>query len=165
MVARRGWPRNMLSNDSTNSIGGYKEIQQLLKQIDQDKIQIMTSNKGINWHWNPPVAPHFGGVFKRMIRSTKRAVNAILENADVKDEELQTVFSGVESLMNSRQLTLFSSDPNDEPVLTPNHFLNGHLGGELAQKAWTRHHSTKAVEKNSRIDSSRLETLDVGVHY
>ena len=95
-------------------------------------MQTMRSNKGINWHWNPPAAPHFGGVFEQMIRSVKRAVNAVLGHADVNDEELQTVFTGVEGLMNSRPLTQLSSDPNDEPVLTPNHFLVGHMGGELA---------------------------------
>ena len=132
LVARRGWPRDMLSDNGTNFIGGCKEINQLVKQIDREKIQTMTSNKGINWHWNPPAAPHFGGVFERMIRSVKRAVNSVLGNADVNDEELQTTFTGVESLMNSRPLTQLSSDPNDEPLLTPNHCLVGHMGGELA---------------------------------
>ena len=132
MAARRGWPRDMLSDNGTNFTGGCNEINQLVKQIDTDKMQRMTSNNGLTWHWNPPAAPHFGGVFERMIRSAKRAVNAVLGNADVKDEELLTVFTGVESLMNSRPLTQLSSDPNDEPVLTPNHFLVGHMGGELA---------------------------------
>ena len=36
--------------------------------------------------------------------------------------------------MNSRPRTQLSSDPNDEPVLTPNYFLVGHMGGELAPK-------------------------------
>ena len=105
MVARRGWPRDMLSDNGTNFIGASKEIRQLVEQIDRDKVHSMTSNKGIKWHWNPPAAPHFGGVFERMIRSAKRAANAIMGNADVNDEELQTVFTGVESLMNSRPLT------------------------------------------------------------
>ena len=117
MVARRGWPRDMLSDNGTNFIGGFKEINQLVKQIDQDKIQRMTSNKGINWHWNPPAAPHFGGVFERMIRSVKRAVNAVLGNADVSDEELQTTFTGVESLMNSRPLTQLSHDPTEKTTV------------------------------------------------
>ena len=67
-----------------------------------------------------------------MIKSAKRAINAILGNADVKDEELLTVFTGVESLLNSRPLTAASNDPNNYPVLTPNHFLIGNVGGELA---------------------------------
>ena len=78
MVARRGWPRDMLSDNGTNFIGGCKEINQLVKEIDRDMVQKMTSNKGIHWHWNPPATPHLGGVFEQLIRSVKRAVNAIL---------------------------------------------------------------------------------------
>ena len=135
MVARQGWPRDMLSDNGTNFVGGDRELQELVQQLDQDKIQRMTSNEGIRWHWNPPLAPHFGGVFERMIKSAKRAINAILGNADVKDEELLTVFTGVESLLDSRPLTATGNDPNDEPVLTPNHFLIGHMGGELAPES------------------------------
>ena len=47
-------------------------------------------------------------------------------------EELQTVFARTESLLNSRPLTTVSGDVNDELVLTPNHFLIGKMGGELA---------------------------------
>ena len=60
MVAGRGWPRDMLSDNGTNFIGGSKEINQLVKEVDREKVQKMTSNKS-NWHWNPPAAPHFGG--------------------------------------------------------------------------------------------------------
>ena len=123
MVARRGWPRDMLSDNGTNFVGGDRELQRLVQNLDQDKIQRMTSNEGIRWHWNPPLAPHFGGVFERMIRSAKRAILAILGNADVKYEELMTVFTGVESLLN---LTATGNDPNDEPILTPNHFYVRH---------------------------------------
>ena len=66
-----------------------------------------------------------------MIKSAKHAIAAVLPNADVNDEELQTAFQGVESLLNSRPLTTISDDPNDEPVLTPNHFLIGKMGGDI----------------------------------
>ena len=48
MVARRGWPRDMLSDNGTNFIGGCKEINQSVKQMDPGKVQKMTSNKRIN---------------------------------------------------------------------------------------------------------------------
>ena len=67
-----------------------------------------------------------------MIKSAKRAINAIFKEADVNDAEIQTVFTGAESLLNSRPLTTVSGDFNDETTLTPNHVLIGQMGGELA---------------------------------
>ena len=67
-----------------------------------------------------------------MIKAAKRAISAILNDADVTDEELQICFIRVESLLNSRPLTTVVDDPNDEPVLTPNHFLIGQMGGDTA---------------------------------
>jgi hypothetical protein len=107
MVCRRGWPRDLLSDNGTNFVGGHNELQELVQHLDQDIIQRMTSNNGIRWHWNPPLAPHFAGVFERMIKSAKRAIKAILGNADVKDEELLTVFTGVESFF---KFKTFNSD-------------------------------------------------------
>ena len=46
-----------------------------------------------------------------------------------------TVFSGAESLLNSRPLTYQSSDVRDIVPLTPNHFLYGQAGGQLAPEA------------------------------
>ena len=83
----------------------------------------MTSNKGIDWQFNPPEAPRFGGVFERMIKAAKRAIYAVLKETDVDDEELRTVFRGTESLLNSKPLTTVSGDVNDKLVLTLNHFL------------------------------------------
>ena len=132
MVARRGWPKLMLSDNGSNYVGAAREIKELVDNMDQEKVQRLTSNQGIEWQFNPPEAPHFGGVFERMIQSAKRAIYAILKEADVNDEELQTVFTGAESLLNSRPLTTVSGDVNDETTLTPNHFLIGQMGGELA---------------------------------
>jgi hypothetical protein len=135
--------------DFCKHLGGNKEIRELVGRIDKEKVNSQTSNKGLQWHWNPPLSPHFGGVFERMIQSAKREIQGTLSNADVMDEELEIVIVGVESLMNSRPLTHISGDPNDMPVLTPNHFLIGKMGGDLApesvdytsfnlQKRWRR---------------------------
>lgn len=70
-----------------------------------------------------------------MIKAAKRAIYAELSGADVNDEELETAIIGAESLLNSRPLTTVSGDQNDELVLTPNHFLIGQMGGELAPES------------------------------
>lgn len=135
MTARRGWPTKMLSDNGSNFVGAEKEIKELVGKLDHNQVQCMTSNQGINWYWNPPSTPHFGGVFEAMIKSSKRAIYIILKDADITDEELQTTFIGVGSLMNSRLPTALSDDPNDKPVLTSNHFLIGQMGSDFVPES------------------------------
>ena len=98
------------------------------------KLQRLTCNKGIDWQFNTQEAPHFGGVFERTIKAAKRAIYAILKEADVDDEELQTVFTGTESPLNSRPLTTASGDVNDELVLTPKPFPNWKHGWRTSSR-------------------------------
>ena len=130
MTARRGWPKTMVSDNGSNFVAADREIRELVAELDQEQIRRTTANKGVEWYWNPPAASHFGGVFESMIKAAKWAISAILQDADVTDEELQSCFTGVESLLNSRPLTTISDDPSDEPVLTPNHFIIGQMGGD-----------------------------------
>ena len=106
-------------------------------------------SKGIKWNFNPPSAPHFGGVYETMIKAIKKAISAIQQNADTNDEELLTAFTGAESLINSRPLTYQTANPHDTAPLTSNHFLIGQIGGQFAsevdvetsynpQKRWRR---------------------------
>ena len=132
---RRGRPIHIISDNGTNFVGGERELRELIAALDQTKIAQTTADKGIHWTFNPPQSPHFGGVFEAMVKSAKRAIRAILENADVNDEELHTAFTGAEALINSRPLTQLSEDPRDDSVLTPNHFLHGQLGGQLAPES------------------------------
>ena len=135
MTARRGWPQQMLSDNGTNFVSTSSEPRDLVSAIDQDKIQRMTSNKGVSWKWNPPAAPHFGGVCECMIKSAKRAIFTVLRDAEVNDEELETIFIGVESLLNSRPLTAESDRPKDDRVSTPNHFLIGQIGVDFVPES------------------------------
>ena len=135
MVNRRGLPQEVVSDNGGNFVGAEKELQELAKKLDEDKIQRSVANKGIKWHFNPPLAPHFGGVHEIMIKAAKRAIFAILGSADVNDEELMTAFTGAEALINSRPLTYQSANPSDDVPLTPNHFLHGQIGGQFAPES------------------------------
>lgn len=61
----------MLSGIGTKFIVGDKEIRELVAQLDHDQIRRLSTNKGIDWNWNPAVASYFGGVFKVMIKGCK----------------------------------------------------------------------------------------------
>lgn len=57
-------------------------------------------------------------------------------SAGLTTDEQQTAFNKVEALMNLRPLTREGADPQDEPVLTPNHFLGGPVGGQLSPQSY-----------------------------
>lgn len=132
MASRRGLPEEMFSDNGTNFKGADAELKLLMSKLDDDRILQSAANKGVTWHFNPPLAPHFGGVHETMIKSAKKAIQAILGNADITDEELMTAIIGAEALINSRPLTYQSANPADDAPLTPNHFLHGQIGGHFA---------------------------------
>ena len=66
-----------------------------------------------------------------MVKSTKCAIKAVLGNADISDEELTTIFTGVKDFLNLRPLTYQTANPEDNVPLTPNHVLYGQQGGTL----------------------------------
>ena len=132
MVARRGKPEKVVSDNGTNFVGANRELGELIQAMDHQRIINEAASKGIDWKFNPAWGSHWGGVFEALIKSAKIGLKAILGNANLTDEELHTAIVEVEGLLNSRPLTYCSSDPKDSEVLTPNHFLTGQAGGQLA---------------------------------
>ena len=65
------------------------------------------------------MALHFGGVHENMNKPAKRAIKAILGNANVTYEELLTAIIGAEDLINSKPLTYKTADPSDNVPLMP----------------------------------------------
>ena len=129
---RRGVPIDVISDNGTNFVGATNELAQLVKQLDAEAIQRQTADQQTSWRFNPPAAPHFGGVHEAFVKSAKRAISAILKNAEVTDEELLSAIVGAEALMNSRPLSYVSADGRDPTPLTPNHFMYGQIGTRFA---------------------------------
>ena len=87
---RREVHKDMTSDNGTSFVGAVTELQELVGQLDKDKIQETTAQKG---------APHYGGAHEVMAKAAKKAIHAMLSSSDV------TVVTGAESLINSRPLT------------------------------------------------------------
>ncbi|XP_078347341.1 uncharacterized protein LOC144632548 [Oculina patagonica] len=125
MIFKRGKPANIWSDNGTNFVGAEKELREAVKRLDSERIGDQLSADGVQWHFNPPSSPHFGGVWERLVQSAKRALKAVAGKQCVNDETLLTFMAEVESLLNGRPLTHVSTDHRDEEALTPNHFLLG----------------------------------------
>lgn len=132
-VSRRGEPEEVFSDNGTNFVGASRELKELFRLIDKSKVQEVTAGQ-MRWHFLPPLSPHFGGAHEALIKTSKRAIQAVLGDADVTDEELHSAFVGAEGIINSRPLTYVSASPKDMTPLTPNHFLHGSMGGTFASE-------------------------------
>ncbi|XP_062703569.1 uncharacterized protein LOC134286024 [Aedes albopictus] len=97
----------------------------LLSRNHHDTVSKECAKDGIQWHFIPPSAPHFGGLWEAAVRSSKYHLLRVLGEATVSPEDFSTLLTQVEACLNSRPLTPLSDDPNDLEPLTPAHFLIG----------------------------------------
>ena len=125
----RGLPESITTDNQTSFQRADKDLAEWVKAINfevlQEKVAAKrSSSRGIEWIFNPPLAPHFGGVFEIMVKAMKRALQATVARADLTEEEFRTVISKVSWMMNNRPIQPVG-DSSDFETLTPNHFLNG----------------------------------------
>ena len=116
----------MYSDNSRTFTGTHAEleIQRLLaEQKITEFFEPFTAYHKIQWHTIPPRSPHFGGLWEAAANSFKRHFLKTTGKTTLPLEELTTLLTQIEAIMNSRPITSPSNDPNDFQTLTPAHFL------------------------------------------
>lgn len=130
-VSRRGICKVIYSDNGLNFIGADNELKRtfnLLFDSETDiSIKKFLEENNIVWHKIPAKSPSFGGLWEAGVKSAKFHMKRIIGNKVLNYEELLTVVSQIEAVMNSRPITPLSNDPNDFLALTPSHFLIGDL--------------------------------------
>lgn len=119
-IARR---RQVRSDKGTNFVRAEHELRAAINELNHTKIQGYLHQRGVKWIFNPPTGSHHGGVWERLIRLVKKALNSTVKEQVLDEESLQTVLCEVEAMINSRPITSASNDLNDLEALTLNHLL------------------------------------------
>ncbi|XP_060858122.1 uncharacterized protein LOC132935520 [Metopolophium dirhodum] len=119
-MARRGKCAKVFSDNGTNFVGAQKELISMMKKASVD-----LEKEGIEWHFNPPSAPHFGGIWESAVKSMKHHMKRVISDHKLTNTEMRTLLCQIEACLNSRPMTPLNSDPSDLAVLTPSHFLIG----------------------------------------
>ena len=107
-IARRGKLSTIISDNGTNFVGAETEFAEYIAAWNKEGIEEHVIQGGIRWKFNPPAAPHFGGVSERLVRSCKKAMFAVLGNRSVTEAFLSTMMCFVEQTLNARPLTTLS---------------------------------------------------------
>ncbi|XP_062538500.1 uncharacterized protein LOC134206795 [Armigeres subalbatus] len=146
IIARRGTPAVIFSDRGTKFQGASKELKAVLQNINQDQLvrEFMTPNT--EWTFIPPVSPHMGGAWERLIRTVKANLSKLQWGRLPTDEVLNNTLLEIENVVNSRPLTEIPMDNDESPVLTPNHFL---LGSSNGLKPWVPYNDNPTVLRNS----------------
>ncbi|XP_077069937.1 uncharacterized protein LOC143722413 [Siphateles boraxobius] len=131
-IARRGTPHELYSDQGTNFKGGERELSDAFEAM-QPTLQSQLAKQKIQFKFNPPGAPHFGGLWEREIRSLKSALNVTLGAQHVTEEVLSTVLTEIEGMLNSKPLGYVSSAIADVDPITPNSLLLGRPDPDLPQ--------------------------------
>jgi hypothetical protein len=110
-MSRRGTPDLMWSDHGTNFVA-------LSKTLEAAGI--------LKWRFIVERAPWWGGVWERLIQSSKRLLKTVLKNQMVTYEELDTAVTQVESALNKRPISYQWQGRDNEGTplpLTPEDFL------------------------------------------
>ncbi|XP_072392371.1 uncharacterized protein [Diabrotica undecimpunctata] len=128
-IARRGNPSIIFSDNGTNFLGAKNQLKELyellLKGDTSESIRSFATSCQIQWKFIRPRSPHHGGIWEAAIKSFKYHLVRIMGNSNFTFEELSTVLSQIEAVLNSRPICALSDDPSDFSFLTPGHFLIG----------------------------------------
>ena len=96
---RRGPIRELRCDQGTNFVGARNELKAALKELDQERLGEYLVENGCDWipfETNTPHSSHMGGVWERLIRTIRSALETLLLNAGTqfKRRSLQNVLDG-----------------------------------------------------------------------
>ncbi|GFX69243.1 integrase catalytic domain-containing protein [Trichonephila clavipes] len=130
--ARRGAPRHIYSDNGTNFVGARRKLDEIrklwLSLSTNEAISYYLSKSLIDWHffYSTLITTFWRYLGIRNSRSVKFHLKRVLGETILTFEELTTLLTQIEGLLNSRPLSYVNdSDIECISTLTPSHFLTG----------------------------------------
>lgn len=124
-VSRRGLPSLVRTDRGTNFIGFNSYLKDVMKFLVDNALVLQgeCSKRFIRWEFNPPASSHMSGLVEAAVKASKNLLKREVGDRILTFEELSTLFTKIEAVLNSRPLVPMSEDPCDLEALTPGHFI------------------------------------------
>jgi len=125
-VSRRGLPSAIYSDNGTTFQGADRELASSYRTaVTYPDFVNRIATERVSWHYIPPAAPHFGGLWEAAVRSVKHHLKRCVGSHTLTFEEMSTLLCRIEACLNSRPIAAVSDNLGDYRALTPGHFLIG----------------------------------------
>ena len=119
--------QQIVCDNGSNFAGAANLCRELVEEFNTEVQMGELTLRNIEFRFNPPSAPHTGGVFERLVRSVKRVLNFVLTDEKVDFDAFDTSLAKCAALVNSRPLGPVSNDINSIQCLSPQHFLTPYM--------------------------------------
>ena len=99
-------------------LGGIRSV------CNDDGVHAYLSHRNIEWQFIPQRAPWFGGFYEWLIGTTKTSLKKTLGKRLVTFDELWTLVTEIETVVNERPITYQHCSLNEPTPLTPSMLVN-----------------------------------------
>uniref|UniRef100_A0A1B0CP41 Integrase catalytic domain-containing protein n=1 Tax=Lutzomyia longipalpis TaxID=7200 RepID=A0A1B0CP41_LUTLO len=123
-IGRRGLPSHVYSDNGKTFVGADNDLRKaFVDSTAQETFINYLASREIEWCFQPPKAPHHGGLWEAAVKSCKTLLKRILGQVALNFEEMQTTLIQIEAVLNSRPIMALATHPDDPVALTPGSFM------------------------------------------
>ena len=140
------------------------ELRNMVRGLDAKKLREFSAERGMEWRFITPGAPHQNGCAEALVKSVKIALKKAVGETTLTPFELYTLLLEVANLVNERPIGRIPKDPDDGAYICPNDMLLGRASSQVPQGPFKKTNDPrKRVEFVQRIADSfwRRWTRDV----
>ena len=137
-----------MSDNGSQLVGAERELNEMIKGWNPKELKQFGAERGMEWKFSTPAAPHQNGSAESLVKSTKKALKKAI------GEQVLTPFEFYTCLMDIANLSPIGripNDPNDGSYLCPNDLLLGRASPTVPQgpfrKTSNPRHRVEFVQK------------------
>ena len=149
--AIRGQPTLMISDNGTQLVGAERELREMVRGWNEQELKEFSAEKGIEWKFITPAAPHHNGCAEALVKTAKKALKTAIGEQILTPFELYTCLLEAANLINQRPIGRIPNDPDDGSFICPNDILLGRATAMVPQGPFREtknpHHRVEFIQK------------------